>query len=82
MSNITIEAIIEDLEKLRLEVSNEVRSRVNMSSVLKSIVDDFDQTGCSEGVGVVRTSIINEARELLGMEPLVDEEGESEDESG
>lgn len=44
-----------------------------LENVLKIIINDFDQTGCSSGVGVVSTANINEARKLMGMDLLEDE---------
>ena len=59
------------------------KREIDLEQRLKDIVDDFDQTGCSAGLGTVSTGAINQARVALDMEPLEDEEdseGESPDE--
>lgn len=49
-----------------------------LEQLLRDIINDFDQTGCSSGVGVVATSTINKARAMLDMSRLKDEEDEYE----
>ncbi len=51
-----------------------------LERLLKDIINDFDQEGCSSGVGTVSTSSINEARDFLGMDHLEDEVEDESDE--
>lgn len=44
-----------------------------LEKVLKAIIDDFDQEGCSDDLGVIRTSLINRARRLLGQDQIDDD---------
>jgi hypothetical protein len=54
----------------------------NLERLLRDVINDFDQTGCSEGVGVVSTAKINEARSFLGMDLLEDvDDGSKEEEA-
>ena len=49
----------------------------NLKKLLSDIIDDYDSTGC-DACGVVNESVINEAREALGL-GLLGEEIEAED---
>lgn len=41
-----------------------------LEKILTKIVDDYDQTGCSDDLGTINKSLIQRARKILGMEPL------------
>lgn len=43
------------------------KREVRLEQLLRDIVNDFDQTGCSSDVGTVNVLFINSAREFLGM---------------
>ncbi len=43
-----------------------------LEKCLKTIIEDFDQTGCDSNLGVIRTCVLNRARRLLDMDPLED----------
>lgn len=63
------------LDEGKLQVSLEESCEEDkLTSVLKSLVDDYDQEGCSLGVGTVSTFNINKARKLLGKDLLEDED--------
>lgn len=60
------------------------KREIDLEQRLKDIINDFDQTGCSPGLGTVSTGAINQARVALDMETLEDEEdseGEDTDEA-
>ncbi len=48
-----------------------------LEEILKAVIEDFDQVGCSAGLGTVRTVVINRARAMLDMTLLFDDEDDS-----